>query len=114
MSAQVAFGDLDNELVNTRKVSSGFRRINWRGDRREVRANVCRSTQGTHRAESGVARSPWSLKAGDQVFFTVPRAAVLRTFAVSHIVHHRAQLIVYLRLLDVPVPGLYGPSADEQ
>jgi uncharacterized damage-inducible protein DinB len=57
---------------------------------------------------------PWSLKMGDQVFFTLPRAAVLRTFALSHIIHHRAQLVVYLRLLDVPIPGLYGPSADEQ
>lgn len=57
---------------------------------------------------------PWSLKMGEQVFFTLPRAAVLRTFALSHIIHHRAQLVVYLRLLDVPIPGLYGPSADEQ
>lgn len=57
---------------------------------------------------------PWSLRMGEQVFFTLPRAAVLRTFALSHIIHHRAQLTVYLRMLDVAIPGLYGPSADER
>ncbi|HET7231072.1 MAG TPA: DinB family protein [Longimicrobium sp.] len=55
----------------------------------------------------------WQLKAGDQVFFSAPRAAALRAFGISHMVHHRAQLGVYLRLLDVPVPAIYGPSADE-
>ena len=57
---------------------------------------------------------PWSLRRGEQTFFTIPRAAILRTVALNHIIHHRAQLIVYLRMLDVPIPGLYGPSADEQ
>ena len=56
----------------------------------------------------------WTLRMGEHVIFSRPRYAVLRTFAISHIVHHRAQLTVYLRLLNVPVPGLYGPSADEQ
>jgi len=55
----------------------------------------------------------WQLKNGDQVFMALPRAAALRTFGISHIVHHRAQLSVYLRLLGIPVPGIYGPSADE-
>lgn len=57
---------------------------------------------------------PWSLKSGDTVHFTMPRVAVLRSFVLSHLIHHRAQLGVYLRMLDVPVPALYGPSADEQ
>ena len=56
----------------------------------------------------------WTLRSGDQVWFTLPRAAVFRSFVMSHLIHHRAQLTVYLRLLDVPVPGMYGPSADEQ
>ncbi|MDH5758914.1 MAG: DinB family protein [Gemmatimonadota bacterium] len=56
----------------------------------------------------------WSLKAGGHTAFSLPRAAVLRSFVLNHIIHHRAQLTVYLRLLDVPVPALYGPSADEQ
>jgi len=44
----------------------------------------------------------------------MPRIACLRSFVMNHAIHHRAQLGLYLRLLDVPVPGLYGPSADEQ
>jgi uncharacterized damage-inducible protein DinB len=55
----------------------------------------------------------WTLRSGDQVWFTLPRADVYRSFVMSHLIHHRAQLTVYLRLLDVPVPGMYGPSADE-
>ncbi len=56
---------------------------------------------------------PWSLKAGSQVHFTLPRAAVLRSFCFSHLIHHRAQLGVYLRLRDVPLPACYGPTADQ-
>lgn len=56
----------------------------------------------------------WTLKWGDQNIFTLPRVAVYRSFVMNHLIHHRAQLSVYLRLLDIPVPGLYGPSADEQ
>jgi len=55
----------------------------------------------------------WTLRNGEQVYFTLPKKAVLRTFAYSHDIHHRAQLGVYLRLLDIPVPGMYGPTADE-
>jgi uncharacterized damage-inducible protein DinB len=56
---------------------------------------------------------PWSLLAGGKTIFTMPRTAVLRGFIISHIIHHRAQLGIYLRLNDVPVPSIYGPSADE-
>ncbi|MGH9735753.1 MAG: DinB family protein [Candidatus Acidiferrales bacterium] len=55
----------------------------------------------------------WTLLAGGQKIFSMPRLAVLRSFVLSHIIHHRAQLGVYLRMNDVPVPSLYGPSADE-
>lgn len=55
----------------------------------------------------------WSLSRAGQVFFSMPRAAVMRSFVLNHIIHHRAQLCVDLRLLDIPVPGLYGPSGDE-
>lgn len=54
----------------------------------------------------------WSLRMGDRVLFTQPRAAVVRQH-ISHLSHHRGQLTVYLRLLDVPVPSIYGPTADE-
>ena len=56
---------------------------------------------------------PWSLLENGKVWFTMPRSAVVRGFVMNHLIHHRAQLTVYLRLRDVPVPALYGPSADE-
>jgi uncharacterized damage-inducible protein DinB len=56
---------------------------------------------------------PWSLLSGGQVLFTMPRMAVLRSFVLNHSIHHRAHLCVYLRLNNVPVPGMYGPSADD-
>lgn len=56
----------------------------------------------------------WSLRNGETVYLTMPRIAVMRGFVLSHLIHHRAQLGVYLRLLDVPVPSSYGPTADEQ
>ena len=55
----------------------------------------------------------WSLLSGGKTLMTMPRTAVLRGFVMNHIIHHRAQLGVYLRLNDVPVPSIYGPSADE-
>ncbi|ABF39086.1 DinB [Candidatus Koribacter versatilis Ellin345] len=57
---------------------------------------------------------PWTLRDNEQVIFTMSRIAVLRGMVMNHMIHHRAELIVYLRLLDVPVPGLYGASADEK
>ena len=56
---------------------------------------------------------PWSLLMGGKTIFTLPRVAVFRGFVMNHMIHHRAQLGVYLRLNDVPVPSIYGPSADE-
>jgi uncharacterized damage-inducible protein DinB len=55
----------------------------------------------------------WSFRRGEHIFFTLPKKVVLRNMAFNHLVHHRGQLSVYLRLLNVPVPGMYGPSADE-
>jgi uncharacterized damage-inducible protein DinB len=56
---------------------------------------------------------PWSLKRGGHVLFTSPRAAVVRSH-ISHLSHHRGQLTVYLRMLDVSIPPIYGPTADER
>jgi len=56
----------------------------------------------------------WSMKAAAKVLFSAPKGSVLRGFVLNHLIHHRAQLCVYLRLLDIPLPGIYGPSADEQ
>ncbi len=56
---------------------------------------------------------PWTLKNSGREVFTMPRASVLRSFVFNHLVHHRGQLTVYLRLQNVPLPSLYGPTADE-
>ena len=56
---------------------------------------------------------PWSLMMNGNTLLTMPKVAVLRNFVMNHVIHHRAQLGVYLRLNDIPVPSIYGPSADE-
>lgn len=159
--AQLAFGDFEHELANTRKILERVPhdKLDWRphakswtlgglalhiatlpwwfdmtaqGDEydlgtferqsdpkstQEILARFEENTKGAlaslHKLTPEDLGKPWTLRMGDQVYFTMPKGAVLRTFAVSHIIHHRAQLTVYLRLLDVPVPGFYGPSADE-
>jgi uncharacterized damage-inducible protein DinB len=55
----------------------------------------------------------WSLKNNGHTMFTMPKAVVWRSFVMNHVIHHRAQLSVYLRMHDVPLPAMYGPSADE-
>jgi uncharacterized damage-inducible protein DinB len=55
----------------------------------------------------------WSLRNGETIYFTMPKIVAMRSFVMNHIVHHRGQLSVYLRLNDIPVPSMYGPSADE-
>ncbi|HEX5705784.1 MAG TPA: DinB family protein [Pyrinomonadaceae bacterium] len=55
----------------------------------------------------------WTLLHGGRTVLSMPRVAVLRSFVMNHMIHHRAQLGVYLRLNDIPVPSIYGPSADE-
>lgn len=55
----------------------------------------------------------WTLKAGDWVIATLPKKVAIRNIVYNHLIHHRGQLTVYLRLLNIPVPGLYGPSADD-
>jgi uncharacterized damage-inducible protein DinB len=56
---------------------------------------------------------PWTLRMGEQEIFSLPKGVVYRTTVMNHLIHHRGQLTVYLRLLDVPLPGIYGPTADE-
>jgi uncharacterized damage-inducible protein DinB len=63
--------------------------------------------------DDGTAMGMWTLSAGDKTIASMPRVGIVRTLLLNHTVHHRGQLSVYLRLLDVPVPSIYGPSADE-
>ncbi len=75
-------------------------------------ANVAASRAAIANASDEELKVEWSLKGGGQTFFTMPRAAVLRGMLMNHIIHHRGQLSVYLRLNDVPLPSIYGPTAD--
>jgi uncharacterized damage-inducible protein DinB len=61
----------------------------------------------------GELLTAWTLKSHGKVLFTMPKVAVLRSFVLNHTIHHRGQLSVYLRLRDVPLPMMYGPTADE-
>ncbi len=74
--------------------------------------NVKEARQAIAAAKDSDFNVNWSLKRGDQVFFTAPRAVIVRQ-TINHLVHHRGQLTVYLRLVDVAVPSIYGPTADE-
>lgn len=72
-----------------------------------ARALLVRTTDGEFMVQ-------WTLKNAGKALFSMPRVAVLRSFVLNHSVHHRGQLSVYLRLLDVPLPSIYGPTADTQ
>lgn len=76
-------------------------------DQSLAQARAC--IAATSDAEFGV---PWTLKRGGQALFTLPRSVCLRSFVLNHMIHHRGQLSVYLRLCDVPLPQIYGPTAD--
>jgi len=75
-------------------------------------ANVSASRAAIEQLDAGALARAWTLRAGSNVFFSLPRANVLRVFLMNHIIHHRGQLSVYLRELDVPLPSIYGPTAD--
>jgi uncharacterized damage-inducible protein DinB len=75
--------------------------------------NVKQSRAAIEKGSDADFMTAWSLLMNKKVLMTMPRLAVVRTFVMNHIIHHRAQLGVYFRLNGVPVPAIYGPSADE-
>jgi uncharacterized damage-inducible protein DinB len=75
--------------------------------------NAASARKAIAAADDAHLMKPWSLQSGGKTVFSLPRIAVLRSFILNHTIHHRGQLSVYLRLNDVPVPSIYGPSADE-
>lgn len=75
--------------------------------------NVAKARAVIEKTSDAAFMRPWTLMANGQKIFTQPKAGVLRGFIISHMIHHRAQLGVYLRLNDIPLPAMYGPSADE-
>ena len=74
---------------------------------------VAQATEALKNTSDEQMKEDWTLKNGEQVYFTLPKINTLRTMGMNHIWHHRGQLSVYLRLNDIPVPAMYGPSADE-
>jgi uncharacterized damage-inducible protein DinB len=79
----------------------------------EFDRNAAAAREAIARASDDDFQVPWTLKKGGQVLATMSRYQMLRSMVLNHLVHHRAQLGVYLRLVDVPVPQMYGPTADE-
>ncbi|MBK7091895.1 MAG: DinB family protein [bacterium] len=75
--------------------------------------NVAKARAALVKTSDAAFMEPWTLKANETVYFTQPKAGVMRGFVMNHMIHHRAQLGVYLRLNDLPHPSMYGPSADE-
>lgn len=78
----------------------------------EFEANVGKLEKILAECDEKMLGEEWTLRHGDHIIRREPRAIAFRTFGLSHMIHHRAQLGVYLRLLNIPVPGIYGPSAD--
>ena len=76
-------------------------------------ANVASAHATLEGASDEKLVGPWTLLSGGEKVFTMPKVAVMRSFVMSHMIHHRAQLGVYLRMCDVPLPAIYGPSANE-
>lgn len=76
-------------------------------------AAVAESIETLQNTSDEVFMESWTMQNGEQIYFTMPKIAVMRSFVMNHIIHHRGQLSVYLRLNDIAVPAIYGPSADE-
>jgi uncharacterized damage-inducible protein DinB len=80
---------------------------------REFDKNVAAAREALSSVQGAALDEPWSLKLGDKVLLTAPRGETVRQH-LSHLIHHRGQLTVYVRLVDVPLPKIYGPTADER
>lgn len=75
--------------------------------------NVAEAVDALRNTPDEMFMETWTMRNAETVYFTMPKATVMRSFVLNHIVHHRGQLSVYLRLNDIAVPSIYGPSADE-
>jgi uncharacterized damage-inducible protein DinB len=105
----------DTELDATGP-SSSWMRTSWQS----AEATLAEFDRGVTAGRAAIASAgdeemlvPWTLRAGGHVIVSMPRVAILRTLVLNHIIHHRGQLSVYLRLNDVPLPNIYGPTADD-
>ena len=84
---------------------------------KDILAEFDKNVESAQKAIKNVPESSlgemWSLTHGDQVLLKFPKSAVIRTYVLNHLIHHRAHVCVYLRLNDISVPGMYGPSGDD-
>jgi len=103
-------GELDLALSGTR--SPGYESV--ASIREEIENNLHKALDALQRVEDAELDKTWKLKRGEAVIFEMPKHVVIRKMVISHLVHHRGQMTVYMRMLDIPVPGMYGPSADER
>ncbi|HEX9940408.1 MAG TPA: DinB family protein [Thermoanaerobaculia bacterium] len=78
-----------------------------------LEASVAEARAFLSELDDEAAAAPWRFTAGERELFTIPRSELVRSLMFNHVYHHRGQLTVYLRLLEVPLPSVYGPSADE-
>ena len=92
-------------------------RVEPKTTRREILEDFDKNVTAARAALAGASDEellkPWTLLKGGVTLMTLPKIAVLRSFVMNHIIHHRGQFTVYLRLNEIPVPSIYGPSADE-
>ncbi len=105
--------EIEHEAKSTRRMLERIPldQLNWKPHDKSM--DVMRLTKDLESADNELLMKPWTMREGEKVYMTMPKAAVVRNMALNHSVHHRGQLSVYLRLLNVPVPGMYGPTADE-
>lgn len=75
--------------------------------------NVAKAITALQNSKDEDYNKTWTLRTGEMVHFTLPKNEVIRSYSLNHVIHHRAQLGVYLRLLNIPLPGFYGPTANE-
>jgi len=110
--SEILLQDFDTEISNTRRT---LERVTTRANalqKLDESAAACR--KAIAEASDEALAAPWKFSFGDQIISHSPRSLAFRQMCFDHLIHHTAQLGVYLRLNDIPVPALYGPSADEQ
>src|SRR5256885_8574567 len=106
--AELLLPEFDEEMAATRRVLDRTSRILELFDRNAAAARAALAT-----ASDAEFKKPWSFKVGGRTVATNPKLTVYRRTVLNHLVHHRGQLTVYLRLNDAAIPAVYGPTADE-
>jgi uncharacterized damage-inducible protein DinB len=108
---------VNQDSLDLEPPGGGSFRVEEKRSRREILEDFDKNVAAARDAVAGASDEellkPWSLLKGGVTLMTLPKIAVLRSFVMNHVIHHRGQFTVYLRLNDVPVPSIYGPSADE-